>query len=145
MKLPAIVLCLALTCCGCRAITSVPMIVSPAATTNSIFNNVTHFDLNVWADGTRGDTIYTVSSPVEISQIERAFARSKWRPFIDTIPADSVGFRAMNGDVELFKFTYGAGWIFNWSANPHTMGKGIPTDVDRQLFRQIIDRAQDAG
>ena len=118
------------------------MVVSPASTTNSIFNDVTHFELNVWASGTRQEARYTITSQDEISQIEHAFARAKWRPFIDTIPADSVGFRAMNGNVELFKFTYGAGWIYNWSANPRTMGKGIPTDADRQLFRQIIDRAQ---
>ena len=118
------------------------MVVSPVSTTSSIFNDVTHFELNVWANGKRENAKYTISSPDEISQIEQAFARSKWRPFIDTIPSDSVGFRAMNGNIELFEFTYGAGWIFNWSANPRTMGKGIPTDVDRQFFRQIIDRAQ---
>lgn len=118
------------------------MVVSPAFATNSIFNDVTHFELNVWASGARQAARYTITSQDEISQIEQAFARAKWRPFIDTIPADSVGFRAMNGDIELFEFTYGAGWIYNWSANPRVMGKGIPTDADRQLFRQMIDRAQ---
>ena len=140
MKSPAIILCLTLACCGCRAITSVPMVLSPTATTSSIFNGVSHLEFDVRANGTREDATYTISSASEISQIETAFARAKWRPFIDTIPADSVRFRAMNGNIELFAFTYGGGWIFKWSANPHD--KGIPTDADSQILRQIIDGAQ---
>jgi hypothetical protein len=98
---------------GCHTFTSVPMIVSPASITNSIFTDITHFELNVWASGTRQEGKFIVFTQDEITQIERAFARAKWRPFIDTIPADSVGYRAMNDDIELFSFTYGAGWI--WS------------------------------
>ncbi|MDB4386301.1 hypothetical protein N9Z47_02940 [bacterium] len=145
MKPLSLTVCLIVVCCGCRAITSAPMVVSPASTTNSIFDGVTHFELNVWASGTRQEGRYIISSQSEILQIERAFACAKWRPFIDTIPADSVGFRAMNGNVELFEFTFGAGWIYNWSANPGPMGKGIPSDADRKVFREIIDRARTQG
>ena len=131
----AYILCILTMLSGCRTLTSVPMIVSPTVTTESVFAPVTHLELEIYGNGT---TIHGSDDNKVIRRLESMFSSAKWRPFIDTVPSDTVRFRALNGDQELFDFAYGAGWIYDWSSNPRMMDKGIPNEIDRDWMHELV-------
>lgn len=67
-----------------------------------------------------------------IEGLRDLYQHAKWRPFIDTQPADQISIKLFHGNEEVLKFRYGAGWLMDESR------KGVLNEEQRQWMNDNI-------
>ena len=88
---------------GCHSLSSTP--------DKTIVNKFAHVDaLMITADSEPIE----ITDPETIQQLKQLYEQAKWKPFIDTMPADVVAIKCMQDGDESFRLLFGAGWLIEW-------------------------------
>ena len=58
---------------------------------------------------------HEITDAETIDGLRNIYRSAKWRPFIDTEPADQVSIEVYSGTARVLHFRYGAGWLMEES------------------------------
>ena len=99
---------------GCRSLSSTP--------DKTIVNKFAHIDtLMITAD----PEPIEITDSATIQQLKQLYEQAKWKPFIDTMPADVVAIKCMQDGEESFRLLFGAGWLIEWEYDNGAIRKSI--------------------
>ena len=127
-QLPIVALVI-LQLAGCRSLSS--------TADKTIVNKFAHIDTLM---------ITAKREPIEITdtatiqKLKQLYEQAKWKPFIDTMPADVVAIKCMQGDNESFRLLFGAGWLIEWEYEKGAIRKSILDKDSHDWLDTLTDR-----
>lgn len=75
---------------------------------------------------------HEITDAETVAGLRNIYRTAKWRPFIDTEPADQISIKVYSGTERVLQFRYGAGWLMDESR------KGILTEDQEKWMTENI-------
>lgn len=116
---------------GCRSLSSTP--------DKAIVNRFIKIDALIIAADPEAIEITDVAT---IQRLKQLYESARWKPFIDTMPADVVAIKCMQGSDESFRLLFGAGWLIEWEHEKGAIRKSILDENSRNWLYELTVQAK---